>query len=278
MTDIIIGVSHGLAWRDLQYWINSINLSGFQGERVIILMDCDRDTLTQIQRAAFTTVALAQDQDGDCVYQSQVPVHVERFIHVADYLRNHGPFRWVVATDVRDVIFQKDPIPWLDAHCQHHDLVFSSEALRYQHEPWGNQNLLDTFGSYAHAILGNNEIFNVGVLAGRNEAMQALCLNIFYHSLNRPAAICDQAVFNFLISQPPYTGTSLYTRSSNAWACQLGTTADPSKIGQFRQHLLDRVPSLQDAQITNGSNEPFCVVHQYDRVPQWSHILQARFS
>ena len=34
-----------------------------------------------------------------------------------------------------------------------HDLVFASESMLYKDEPWGNQNLLDTFGGYIHENL-----------------------------------------------------------------------------------------------------------------------------
>ena len=49
-----------------------------------------------------------------------------------------------------------------------HDLVFASESMLYKDEPWGNQNLLDTYG-YIHEIFKENEIYNVGVLGGTGE-------------------------------------------------------------------------------------------------------------
>ena len=274
MRDVVIGVAGGLNWDTLRYWANSVTRCGFQGERVIVLMSCDRATVREFMDLGFTVVGFEENAQGDYVHESHLAPHVERFIHIHDFLRRNGPFGWVITTDVRDVIFQSDPVSWLNQHCDDRDLVFSSEGVRYQHESWGDQNLRETFGDYVYDIMKNNEIFNVGVMAGRRDAMQSLCLNLFYHAINRPIKICDQAVFNFLISQPPYTHTSAYTRSHHAWACQAGTTADPQRVPELRPHLLDHVPELQHDQVVNAQGQPFCIVHQYDRVPEWRRILR----
>ena len=61
---------------------------------------------------------------------------------------------------MKDVIFQSDPCKFVKEQCTEtfengevmnikHDLVFASESMLYKDEPWGNQNLLDT---YAHTF------------------------------------------------------------------------------------------------------------------------------
>jgi len=97
-------------------------------------------------------------------------------------------------------------------------------------------------------------------------------------SVNRPISIVDQSTFNFMISQEPYLSTSVYCRSEDAWACQLGTTADPSKLEQFKPHLLEPLPRFIDGKVTNSKGKDFTIVHQYDRVPEWRPIIEAKYN
>lgn len=284
MRKLIIGCASNYDWSTLQYWCNSINQTGFDGDKVLILMNCDKDTVIKVEKAGFKIIGFNKDEDGNLVHDSKMPPHVERFLHIYEYLRKADDYDWVVTTDVKDVIFQSDPCKWLEEHDagDHADLFFSSESILYKDEPWGNQNLLETFGPYIHNIFKENIIYNVGVLAGRGFAMESLMINIFSSCMGKPIPICDQSTFNFLISQPPYISTSEYFGSEDGWACQLGTTVDPAKIEQFKPKLLEPSPVMENGRVkTEGETRPrrdFCIVHQYDRVPAWRHLIQMKYS
>ena len=276
MKDLIIGCSTNYDWSKLKYWINSINMSGFTGDKVMILMNCDADTAKKINDLGFEIIAFNQDDGGNLVYKSEIPVHVERFIHIYNYLKDKD-YRYVITTDVKDVIFQKNPSDFLHQLCgpgHSKSLVFASESMNYKDEPWGNQNLLETFGKFIHEQFKNNEIYNVGVLAGRGHAIRDLCLNIFLSAINRPIPICDQSTFNVMISMSPYKQTSAYLRSEDGWAAQLGTTADPSKIDAFKPFLLENQPYFNEGKVYTSTGKEFTIVHQYDRVPHWRSVIE----
>lgn len=280
MKDLIIGCATNYNWDVLKYWVNSINKSGFQGDKALILLNCDKDTALKVQQAGFTIIGFRQDNFGNLVYQSSTPVHVERFAHIYNYLKENQ-YRFVITTDVKDVIFQKNPSEYLEqifADCQDTKLIFASESMKYKDEPWGNQNLYQTFGDFIYKNFKDNEIYNVGVLAGRGEAMRDLVMNIFGHAFHKPISICDQSTFNFMIAQEPYKSTSLYMKSEDGWAAQLGTTADPSKIEQFRPLLLEAEPKLVGDEVTTSTGKPFTIVHQYDRVPEWRKVIEAKYA
>ena len=279
MNDLIIGASTGYNWNTLKYWVNSINQSGFEGEKYLILMNCDFETAKKVIDSGFKVIGFGQNERGDLVYQhGNIPVHVERFVHLYDHL-SRNDYRFVITTDVKDVIFQKNPIPHLIDLLDKHDrdYVFASESMRYKDEPWGNQNLLETYGQYIYDKFKHNTIYNVGVLAGRGYAIRDLVINIFTAAINRPIPICDQSTFNFMISQEPYRSTSLYMNSEDGWAAQLGTTADPSKIEQFRPFLLEAEPKMLDGKVTTSNGKEFTIVHQYDRVPEWRKVMEAKY-
>jgi hypothetical protein len=277
MKDLIVGCSTNYDWSKLKYWINSINESGFEGDKVLILMNCDKDTTQKVTDAGFSVIAFNQDKDGNLIYQSQLMVHVERFIHIYKLLKDND-YRYVITTDVRDVIFQKNPVKWLEENLsEQEDLVFSSESMKYKDEPWGRENITQCYGQGIYEDFKNNTIFNVGVLAGRGHAMRDLTLQLFLNCINRPIPIVDQAVFNVMISRHPYVKTSMYMKSEEGWACQLGTTADPSKIDSFRPHLLEPSPKLEGDKVVTSTGIEYTIVHQYDRVPEWKKVIEAKY-
>lgn len=280
MKDLIIGCSNNYNWNTIKFWVNSIKKSGFDGRIVLVLLNCDSSTVKKVVDSGVNVIAFQQDEDKNLVYNPphKVPVHVDRFLHMYEFLSIEKDFRYVITTDVRDVVFQKNPSEWLEQNLGNKNCVFSSESIAYENEPWGNRNLLETFGPYIHERFKKNEIFNVGVLAGKCDAIKSLMINIFTAAINRPIPICDQSTFNFMVSQEPYISTNLYTKSEDGWACQLGTTADPSKINDFRPFLLEPSPKLVGDKVVTSEGKEFVIVHQYDRVPEWKKIIEEKFN
>ena len=278
MKDLIVGCATNYDWSKLKYWVNSINASGFTGDKFLILMNCDKETVQRVTDADFNIVAFNQDTNGNLTYESKMMVHVERFYHIYNILKDNE-YRYVITTDVKDVIFQKNPSEFLEQRLGYNeDLIFSSESMKYKDEPWGNQNLLETFGPQIYEDFKNHTIFNVGVLAGRGHAMKDLCMNIFASCIHRPIKICDQSTFNFLISQHPYLKSSWYATSEEGWACQLGTTADPSKLEQFRPFLLEPSPKMEGDKVLTSEGIEYTIVHQYDRVPEWKKVIEEKYN
>lgn len=280
MKDVVIGGSSGYTWDTLKYWVNSINKSGFTGDIVLVMMNADRETVKKAIEAGVHVIGFGQNEQGDLVYQhGKIPVHVERFIHIHNFLKDKD-YRFAITTDVKDVIFQKNPIEFLEQVIQPgliNHMVFASESMLYKDEPWGNENLLQTFGPFIYEQFKDNEIYNVGVLAGKASSLRDLCMNIFLSAINRPIPICDQSTFNVMISMSPYKETSLYLRSEDGWAAQLGTTADPSKIESFRPYLLEAEPKMIDGKVTTSTGKVFTIVHQYDRTP-WKEAIQKLYA
>ena len=280
MKDVIIGCSTNYTWDTLKYWVKSIKQTTFQGKIVLILMNCDAHTASRVVSEGVDIIAFSQDKNKNLTYSPQhnIPVHVDRFVHIYEYLCLDSDLRYVITTDVKDVIFQKNPVEWLEKNLGQNNCVFSSESIVYKNEPWGDRNLLETFGPYVYEKFKSNEIFNVGVLAGKYEAMKSLVLNIFVNAINRPIGICDQSTFNFLVSQEPYLSKNLYTKSEDGWACQLGTTADPTKIKSFTPFLLEPCPKFENGKVVTSTGKEFTIVHQYDRVPSWRKAIEEKYN
>jgi len=288
MKDLIIGVSDGYTWDKIKYWVNSINRSGFAGSKILVALNCGKETIQTLRDNGVQVVSPEVDAEGNAAYQSPIPVHVERFFHISHVLselRDDQRPRYVITTDVRDVVFQTDPSAWLeravagasDRQAGRLTLIAGSEGLKYKDESWGNNNLYQTFGPYIHHTYKENTIYNVGTIAGTHDAVKDLTMMIFQMSINRPIPIVDQAVFNFLLQQSPYRATTLFADpDASAWACQGGTLMDPAKIAGFRPKLLCPEPlfDAEDTCVLTSRGQKYCIFHQWDRTQFKDEIMR----
>ena len=279
--DLIIGGASNYDWDQLKYWVNSIKKSGFNGDIVIVGTNLKKATIDKLNDEGVTLSLYGRmNADGDVTAPNNNAPHVERFFYLWNYLNIVSEeYNNVITTDVRDVVFQTNPSDWLEDNMMGPLLVASSEGMRYENEPWGNKNLLDAFGPFFHNQLKGSLIYNVGVLAGELQSMKGLLSFIFHLSVNRPIPIVDQAVFNFIINQPPFCYDTLFTNNSDAWAIQLGTTIGAVQSGKgdlgqmfvntpdkYKEIYEDNQPVVEDGVVKTTEGKPYCIVHQYDRV------------
>jgi len=274
MKDLIIGTSTRYGWQQLKNWVMSIKSTSFTGDVVLVVMECDQTTVEQLTQEGVKVVPVNSTLD----YRSKIPVHVERFIHMYHFLKNNE-YRYVISTDVKDVIFQANPIDWIEKNIGSAKLMCASESLLYKDEPWGNDNLMQTFGKYIYNEFHEKEIFNVGTLAGEHKYIKDLMLSLFLSSINRPIPIVDQATYNVMMHTEPWLTVTKHCKSEDGWACQLGTTGDPTKLSHFKPNLLEPIPVIKDGKVytSHGESNLFYIVHQYDRVPTLKEAIDARY-
>ena len=292
--DLIIGGASNYNWNQLRYWVNSIKKTGFKGDIVLVVTNMSAETVNKLTEEDVIIYAYGKrtEDGGISKTDNNIPPHVERFLFIWDFLRkNKDTYRFVTVTDTRDVIFQKDPSEYLERNLllSGSSIVCASEGLAYKDEPWGSKNLLDTFGPLVYDELKDNEIYNVGTIAGFCDEVRDLILQIFFQSVNRPIPIVDQAVFNFIISMAAYELDVIRTSNESGWAVQLGTTLeaikagagdigqivrqDPSKLDEYIKVYKDTQPVVKDDLVTNNYT-PFTIVHQWDRVPAIRDIVE----
>ena len=164
----------------------------------------------------------------------------------------------------------------------------SSEGLKYENEPWGNQNLYQSFGPYFHNKLKSNMILNVGVIAGTPDMVYSVSSLIYQLSLGRPIPIVDQAVYNYICTLYPFNDNCLVMKNKDDWAIQLGTTekaveAGYGDLGQkyskdmtsYYELYEDDQPVICDDNIVrNKKGVPYTIVHQWDRIPQLKEAFE----
>jgi hypothetical protein len=271
MKNLIIGAFSGYKYNQLKPWVESIiEVMDPNVEKVMIVGNTNEETKNILKEKGFTIFEMAPTPN--------LPPHIPRWIHVYDYLKQHGDkYNNVIMTDLKDVYFQTDPFVWLEENLGDKKIVTGSECLLYRDESWGNQNLIDTFGTYLHEQFKDCEIYNVGILGGKPEYLRDLFLHNYLLALRIPSAL-DQGTFNLLMHTHPYKDIVLFAKQKDGWACQAGTVADPSKMETFRPNLLEPEPIYKDNIVYTSTGKPFAIVHQYDRVPEWKNYISKKYN
>jgi hypothetical protein len=291
--DLIIGGASGYKYDDVKYWINSIKQSGFEGDIALVVTNITLTELEKIAEKGVNILAYGQkDADGNYSSNSQMPPHVERFFHIWNYLNTtKEEYDFVVTTDVRDVVFQKNPIDFLRGDT-FTGFVAAGEGLAYKDEPWGNNNYLQAFGPFFHNLIKDNEIYNVGVMAGEFGIVRDILLMVLQLSVNRPIPIVDQAVYNFILNMDVFKIHTEFFGNGSGWACNLGTTlaaiaSGSGDIGQRNdptaqllyqtKYLADQPVIKEDGTVCTSLDEAFFIVHQYDRVAGLKEKIERKF-
>ena len=267
--DLIIGAFKNYNFETIKLWIQSINECGFKGDKVLIAIGASPRTVEEIQSYGFIVVSVPSN--------SSLMFHMERFIHIYQYLKAHGDnYRYVVTTDVRDVIFQRDPMEYISK--QSNKLIAVSESIKIKDEHWNRGNIIKNFGEYFFDEIKNEDVLNVGTLAGTSKYVCDLCGMLYQMSLNRPDWVADQAVYNILMRWYPYKDVYQTVTLKDPFCCNLHVTNKPEEKAMFAPFILEKPPVFEDGLLKTGeTKEPFYIVHQYDRDPILSKFFNEKY-
>lgn len=275
MSNLIIGACYGYDYNQVKCWLNSINrLKDTTG--VLIIMDHDYQPLMDtIDKYNYDNIMVSFSR----VNENNAP-HVNKFFAITETIEDlmilNYDFDTVIATDVRDVVFQLSPFEYVSNKLKETNkkYIASPECLLYKDEAWGNNNFKTSFEDLPDLYVDilNKPIYNVGILASNDlNNMLKLTRAILYGALERTTKICDQAVYNHLIHQTDF-GNDFYF-ANQEFAVNLGTTMDARKMHVFGPKLLDEPPTFQNNYFCY-KDKPVYIAHQYDRTPFNHEVLK----
>lgn len=292
MKDLVIGVfsNHGLP--EIKPWVNSLAKTDFAGEKVVVVSNVTQDVIDYLKSHDYK------------IYHQQVmyfPV-VERFFAIPEVLKDFIDIRYVITTDVRDVIFQKNPSEWLENNLKA-PILASGEGLLYRDEPWSHRNMVNSFGEEEYENMKDRQIRCAGVIAGEYGELVPFLRNIWLLCQNKPSIIQggggpDQAAYNILLRDLEKSNPNLihYVSNNDDWACQAGTTIPAIKAGsgdigylyqakffpglfedELKKIMLDEPPVFDHGIVKNSKYQDYYIVHQYNRIPDWNKELIERY-
>jgi hypothetical protein len=268
MRDIVIGSITNYDFNAIRPWVNSLDRCGFAGEKIMLCYNIDTATKDQLRARGYTVIYSTEAVSS---------IVVDRFLDYWQILKDIDDCRYVIATDVKDVVFQRNPVEWLEKNLQDKKINASSESIRYQDETWGNLNLLTAFGKEVYNKNKDRIINNAGVMSGDAKTLCDLFLNVYLVSKGSAIRNPDQAAYNVLLNMESYKNITRFTQSEEAWAAQLGTTKDPVRLSEYSASVLEPEPQMIDDKVYTAAGEEFYIVHQYDRVKDWKNTIERTY-
>ena len=272
----IVSYIDGYGQQQIQNLVNSVRMSGFRGQFLMFIGDqVSSDTIQYLQDNKVRIVYPSEERQWLC---RLAPV-VRRFYAYWEYFGKDNSNDWVVCVDAKDIVFQYDPIKWLSKYAVGDSIVVGGENVKYEAEPWGNDNFRNSFPipPLLWDTIKEKEIYNAGSFACKASFFGDFCKQIFLLCMSGRTHNPDQAALNILVNDEMYALSVLKAATNSTWALQCGTTHDPTK------HIM-QISNVPGAHVADGviyydfdRTKPYCIVHQYDRVPHLKVMVDEKY-
>ena len=262
---IIFGCITKYSPSDIKAYVESIEKSGFRGDKMMLVYDVPQKTIDYLK-------SFGWDLFGSTLEEHII---IQRFRDAYKLLENFQN-ETIIWTDVKDVIFQKDPTSWIEKN-MNKEILSLSECIKFKDDDWATENAGTSF-PIEWEWLQNKTSCCAGTIVGKGYALRDLFLEIYHWSKtgSNPGQLADQAAYNILINLNHFKENVQFVKQEEGLATQLGTVL--IKKEQFGDTLLEPTPIVtDDFVITNQKGEVFPIVHQYDRNPQLKQKLEEKY-
>jgi hypothetical protein len=183
-----------------------------------------------------------------------------RWGHYYDVLHALSGADQVLLTDVRDVVFQRDPF---ESRVEGLEVFLEDPSMTLGSQPHNRKWLLDLYGSQELAAIGNEVVSCCGTVAGGSEPILTYVEAMWQEITRRrrPVGNRDQAIHNYLLRRG-----------------ELGpVTIVPNGQGRvLTMGGMRRIQSDESGTILNDDGLASPILHQYDRHPDLAVKLLGR--
>lgn len=247
---IIFGCITKYSPDDIRPYVESIQQSGFSGEKVMLVYDVPQETISYLKSKGWN------------LYGAELQQHIilQRFVDAYKILESYLD-ETVIWTDVKDVIFQKDPTQWIEKNMKKEILSFS-ECVKFKDDSWAVINAGTSF-PMEWEWLQDKVSYCAGTIVGKGYALRDLFIEIYRWSLTtaNQGQLADQAAYNVLINLNHFKENVQFVKQEEGFVTQLGTVY--MKANQLP--ILEPTPIFNFGTFYTADQEKFCLVHQYDR-------------
>jgi hypothetical protein len=216
--NLVISQAAGYTFDQVEPFLRSLKQTGFDGSVVFFILESDKILRQRLERSGIVVVVYRNDYPFfvDRTYhnllalpsdrRSWPPVSL-RFLLYEVWLIAHGiDYDWILHSDVRDVIFQRDPF---EDSCKKNGMHIFLES---QHVTFGTERsnavwVEACFGKSALLCISSRRIACAGVMLG-----SSLAWLMFLRAFNSILIDCgysipgaDQGVLNGLLYLEPKT-------------------------------------------------------------------------
>ncbi len=185
--------------------------------------------------------------------------------------------RYILAVDTRDIIFQSNPLTWVENNIGNHSLIITTEGGTHGGDSSSSQEnakrTIATYGEEEYQRMKNFPICNGGVLAGTPQTMIDFRKAVLAEMDKFPNGTpgygtreegwpSEQVVMNYLLSKEPFRSQTLIVEPTGGFAF-------------CRQHVYNGATVRNNIFYPPGSDVPYSIIHQY---LEWSSILWPMYS
>ena len=227
-----------------EVFLNS--LSKFKSfEKAVFVNDVSPESVKKLER--YFDIIIPNNEN---LYTSYLALYNWLSEHVNEY-------KYVMHSDLRDVVIQKDPFEFFEAHPDI-NMFYSLEGMKIADSEcnvWWEQSLRSLLRSHNKPYL-NEYVINGGIFGGKIEHMINHCLMMFSNTNRKaPFLVMDQQFLGYLSQFIKMNPKNMLCHPYNdTFAC----TGEAIKY--------DNIEVYYDGQyVTNKDGEPYCIFHQWDR-------------
>jgi len=208
------------------------------------------------------------------LYGADLHQHIilQRFVDAYKLLESYET-ETIIWTDVKDVIFQKNPTEWIEKNMKGEILAFS-ECVKFKDDSWAVVNAGTSF-PMEWEWLQNKTSYCAGTIVGKGYALKDLFIEIYRWSLTTAnhGQLADQAAYNVLINLNHFKENVQFVNQEEGFVTQLGTVF----IKGNELPILEPTPIYKDTKFYNQTGDEFVIVHQYDRNEQIKQQIYQKY-
>ena len=299
-TDLVIGFAANFRWEDLEPYAVSLARSGYAGKKVLFAQRLTADAADKLRLLGFELLPIPVIEYSDPeITKGGYFAYVARFLLIHRYLYDNPGYRFVVCADTRDVIFQKDPMVWLEKHIggsiPSHGLVAASEHIYHWAQKGNTEWVMKNFKEVDSWMM-SNPVYCSGLISGRADYVRDLTMGIYLmgRAMSGNTWGADQPSYNAIMHQQAYKNVTLVPTMADAYCLHLVVVA----FEEYRKMMTDAPPPLlrgtssgQDDRKTISNDSmaemwdydlsdvsDFSIIHQFDRMPRLTAQIREKYS
>jgi len=256
MNNLIIGSIYHLTFEQIYPFAKSLFASGYTGKIVLFCLDV----------SARTKVNLSKMGRYSFIDLKKLPMHVNnsRFFHYREFLQEKNDYDYVLLTDVRDVIFQKNPFSF-----EKNDSLYVSleDRTLIGTCPINKKWVIDFYNEEIFSKMQDHRISCAGTIIGKSSRIyrhiDAICKELDKIGEKDKSLLIgagpDQAAHNIIIRLMPEEPVVYFDNLSGPMMTVGNTYFNDISF-------IDKVISNQSGVVN--------IIHQYDRIPELVELFK----
>jgi hypothetical protein len=257
MKDLVISAIANYMPEKIKIYVESLNDSGFDGDKIMICYNLPNETIDYLSSKGWE--CLGAELIGH--------PHMKRLIDMWYFLETtNRQWNHIITTDVRDIVWQRNPSNWLSSNLKT-EIIVASECIKNEDEPWAHKNIHEGVGPIFWDSIKQNIVANVGVIAGKHQSVKDLLQLVWMVSQSGDTRhFTDQSALNLIVNNVLLKDK---IEINSDFALQVDTLR---KDARFEK----RTYSIQNEIVMNGNTE-YVLVHQYDRNEELKQLIENKY-